>query len=92
MGNRTDEAALGHVEVIATWGDPHAAVIGTDQAWVTLRLLPEECHTQALGNPLHGSFGGRGDTLRGLDQGLEEAALLKHYIIRDAHLYKRSGV
>lgn len=90
--NRTNEAALGHMEVVATWGNPHATAVGTDQAWVTLRLLPEECHTQALGNPLHRSFCGRGNTLRGLDQCLEKATLFEHYIICDAHLYRRSSV
>lgn len=89
--NRTDEAALSHVEVIATRGDPHATEVGTDQAWVTLRLLPKKRHTQALGNPFHGSLGGRGDTLSGLDQCLEEAALLEHHIIRDVHLHGTSA-
>ena len=82
----TDEAAPGHVQVVASRGDPDPGSVGADQAGLALRLLGQEGHAQALRHALHRSLGGRGHAVGGLDEGLEQAALIKHHVVCDADL------
>ena len=88
----THEVAPGDVEVVAPRGDPDPGGVGADQAGLALGLLGEEGHAQALGHALHGGAGHRGDAVGGLQEGLEEAALVEDHVVRDADLRSDSGV
>lgn len=74
------------MEVVPARCNPDASGVGRDQAGLALGLLGEEGHAEALCHPLHRGLGGRGHVLSGLDQSLEQTALVKHHIVCDAHL------
>lgn len=79
------------MEVVPAGCNPDAAGVGADQAGLALELLGQEGHAEALCNPLHRGLGGYGHVLSGLDQSLEQTALIKHHIVCDAHLKRREG-
>lgn len=84
-GNRTDpnpatvltyETAAGHMQLIPSRGHPHSTGIGRHQAWLALGILGQEGH-----HPLHWCPGYRGNTLCGLQQCLEETALVEDHVV-----------
>ena len=74
------------MEFVLARGDPDAAVVDAQQARLALQLLGPECRAEPVRHLLHGRLGRRGHGVRGADDGLEQAALVKHHVVRDAHL------
>ena len=74
------------MEFVLAGGDPDAAAVDAQQARLALQLLgPERC-AESVRHLLHGHLGRCGHRVRGVDDGLEQAALVEHHVVRDAHL------
>ena len=74
------------MEFVLARGDPDTTVVDAQQAWLALQLLGPERRAEPVRHLLHGYLGRRGHQVRGTDDGLEQAALVEHHVVRDAHL------
>lgn len=77
----TYEAAPGQVQLVAARCHPDSSAVGADQGGLALGVLGQKGH-----DPLYRPPAGRGHALCGLQQHLEQAALVKDHVVRDTDL------
>lgn len=74
------------MELILARGDPDAAAVDPEEARLALQLLRPERHAQFICHLFDGHLGCCGHRLRGVHYALEQAALVEHNVVCDAHL------
>lgn len=78
------------MEFIFAWRDPDSAAINSKEAGLTLKLLRPKRHSKFVSHFLYRCLSCCCHWMCGLDYCLEQAALVKHYIISDAYLEKKN--
>lgn len=74
------------MEFILARGDPDATAVDPEKARLALKLLRPKRHAQFIRHLFDGHLGGGGHRLGGVHDTLEQAALVEHNVVCDAHL------